>query len=177
MRDRRLPGSFEVAMDAVNSGTGKVVKAFTSYKSREDFFRETACLHKRNFYEIISGDCTNYFDIEHYSPSQFSRDGTPTDDRLATTIATIHAAAMACGAALAADPSLLDHVVVTTASRMVDGVWKHSFHMNFYAVGFRINYGALHVFARYLSGLDILQATNDKMQPMSLVDASVYGRD
>jgi hypothetical protein len=164
-------------MDAVNSGTGKVVKAFTCYKSPEDFFRETACLPKRNFYEIISSSCAMYFDIEHYSPSQFSGDGTPTDDRLATTIATIRAAAMARWAALAADPSPLDHVVVTTASRMVGGVWKHSYHILFYAIGFRINYGALRAFARYLSGLDTLQATNAKMQPMSLVDASVYSRD
>jgi len=179
MRDQRPPGSFEIAIDAVKRGTGRVVKAFTSYPSPQDFFRETACMPKRNFYEIISdgNPCCLYFDVEHYSPSQFNEDGTPTDDFLALILATIRAEAQAYWQALAADPSPLDRVVVTTASRMVGGVWKHSYHIMYYAIGFRSNCGVLRAFARHLSSLDILQGKNAKMQPMSLIDTSVYSKD
>ena len=175
MRDKRPPGSFEVAIDAVKRGTSSVVKAFTSYESHEDFFRETACLSQRNFYEIISdGDpCSMYFDIDHYCPSQFNEDGTLTDDKLAQTIATIRAEAIAHWPALAADPSPLDHVMVATASRMAGGVYKHLYNLIWPHVGFRNNCGALHIFARDLSSLDTLQAKNAKMHPMSLIDTSV----
>jgi len=70
MRDKRPLGSFEVALDALQRGTGKVVKHFTYFDSHENFFRETACTAQRNFYEIISdgNPCCLYFDVEHYSP-------------------------------------------------------------------------------------------------------------
>ena len=91
MQEKRPPGSFEVAMDALKYGTDKVVKSFTYFDSREDFFRETAYTVHRNFYEIIpAGDpCCLYFDVEHYSNSQFHTDGSPSDNKLAITVATI----------------------------------------------------------------------------------------
>jgi len=167
MRDKRPLGSFEVAMDAVQRGPGKVVKHFTYFDSHENFFRETACTTQRNFYEIIldGNPCCLYFDVEHYSQSQFNEDGTPTDDKLALTVATIRAEAIAHWPALAADPWPLDHVVVTTATRMAGGVYKHSYHLIWPHVGFRNNCGALRIFASHLSSLDTLQATNAKMQP------------
>ena len=54
MRDKRPLGSFEVALDALQRGTGKVVNHFTYFDSHESFFAETACTAQRNFYEIIS---------------------------------------------------------------------------------------------------------------------------
>jgi len=57
MQEKRPLGSFEVAMDAIQHGTDKVVKSFTYFDSRDDFFRETAYTVHRNFYEIIpAGD-------------------------------------------------------------------------------------------------------------------------
>jgi len=72
MRDKRLPGGFEVALDALQRGNGKVVKHFTYFDSHENFFRETACTFQRNFYEIISDGNPYglYFDVEQYSPRQ-----------------------------------------------------------------------------------------------------------
>ena len=101
--------------------------------------------------------------MEFYSQSQLNEDGTPTDDELAHTIATIRAEAIAHWPALVVDPSPLDHVVVKTTSRMVGGVWKYSYHLNWPLAGFRNNCGALRIFARHLSSLDPLQATNAKM--------------
>jgi len=91
MQEKRPLGSFEVAMDAIQHGTDKVVESFTYFDSRDDFFRETSYTVHRNFYEIIpAGDpCCLYFDVEHYSPSQLHADGSPSDNKLAITIATI----------------------------------------------------------------------------------------
>ena len=91
MQEKRPLGSFEVAMDAIQHGTDKVVKIFTYFDSRDDFFRETVYTVQRNFYEIIpAGDpCCLYFDVEHYSPSKFHADDSPLDNKLAMTVATI----------------------------------------------------------------------------------------
>ena len=96
--------------------TDKVVKSYTYFDSRDDFFRETAYTVHRIFYEIIpAGDpyCL-YFDVEHYSPSQFHADGSPSDN---ITVATICYEAKCQWPELAVNPSPLDQVVVTTASR------------------------------------------------------------
>jgi len=41
--------SFKVAMDAIQHGTDKVVKSFTYFDSRDDFFRETAYTVNQKF--------------------------------------------------------------------------------------------------------------------------------
>jgi len=57
MQEKCPLGSFEVAMDAIQHGTDKVVKSVTYFDSRDDFFRETAYTVLWNFYEIIpAGD-------------------------------------------------------------------------------------------------------------------------
>jgi len=149
MQEKRPLGSFEVAMDAIQHGTDKVVKSFTYFDSRDDFFRETAYTVHRNFDEIIpAGDpCCPYFDVEHYSPSQFYADGSPSDNKLAITIATICHEAKCQWPELAVNHSPLDQVVMTTASRSAGAVCKHSFCMNFARVGFVNNHGALCTFA------------------------------
>ena len=179
MQEKRPLGSFEVAMDAIQHGTDKVVKSFTYFDSRDDFFRETAYTVHRNFYEIIpAGDpCCLYFDVEHYSPSQFHADGSPSDNKLAITVATICYEAKCQWPELAVNPSPLDQVVVTTASRSAGAAYKHSFHINFPHVGFINNHGALRAFARHLSSLDALQAMSANFQPMALIDTSVYSRN
>ena len=179
MQEKRPLGSFEVAMDAIQHGTDKVVKSFTYFDSRDDFFRETAYTVHRNFYEIIpAGDpCCLYFDVEHYSPSQFHADGSPSDNKLAITVATICYEAKCQWPELAVNPSPLDQVVVTTASRSAGAAYKHSFHINFPRVGFINNHGALRAFARHLSSLDALQAMSANFQPMALIDTSVYSRN
>jgi len=179
MQEKRPLGSFEVAMDAIQHGTDKVVKSFTYFDSRDDFFREIAYTVHRNFYEIIpAGDpCCLYFDVEHYSPSQFHADGSPSDNKLAITVATICYEAKCQWPELAVNPSPLDQVVVTTASRSAGAVYKHSFHINFPRVGFINNHGALRAFARHLSSLDALQAMSANFQPMALIDTSVYSRN
>jgi len=127
MQEKRHLGSFEVAMDAIQHGTDKVVKSFTYFDSRDDFFRETAYTVHRNFYEFIpTGDpCCLYFDVEHFSPSQFHADGSPSDNKLAITITTICHEAKCQWPELAVNPSPLDQVVVTTASRSAGAVYKH----------------------------------------------------
>jgi len=91
MQEKRPLGSFEVAMDAIKHGKEQVVKSFTYFDSRDDFSYERAYAAHRNFYEIFSaGDlCCLYFEVEHYSPNQFYVDGSPSDNKLAITIATI----------------------------------------------------------------------------------------
>ena len=49
MQEKRPLGSFEVAMDAIQHGTDKVVKSFTYFDLRDDFFRETSYTVHRNF--------------------------------------------------------------------------------------------------------------------------------
>jgi len=120
MQEERPLGSFEVAMDAIQHGTDKVVKSFTYSDSRDDSFRETAYTVHQNFYEIISaGDpCGLYFDVEHYSPSQFHADGSLSDNKLAITIVTICHEAKCQWPELGVNPSPLEQVVVTTASKV-----------------------------------------------------------
>ena len=117
------------------------------------------------------------FDVEHYSNSQFHIDGSPSDNKLAITIPTICHEAKSQWPELAVNPSPLDQVVVTTASRSAGAVYKHSFHIKFPLEGFVNNYGALRTFARHLSNLDVLQAMNANLQPMALIDTSVYSRN
>jgi len=177
---KRPPGSFEIAYDAISKRDGKKVKHFTWFSSRVAFFQETALHVKRNFYEIIPEEnprCTLYFDVEHYCPSQFNDDGTLSDDKLESTIKTVQEEAMTRWPALQEQPWLLDHVIVTISSRIDGGVYKHSFHISFPRIGFEKNTGALKNFARHLQSLDVMQATNAKMEPMSLVDTSVYSRN
>jgi len=132
------------------------VKNFTYFDPRDNFFRETTYTVYQNFYEIIpAGDpCCLYFDVEHYSPSQFHVDGYPSDNKLAITTATICHEAKCQWPELAVNPSPLEQVVVTTASRSAGAVHKHSFHINFLRVGFINNHGALRTFAQHLSSLD-----------------------
>jgi len=131
-------------MDAIQHGTDKVVKSFTYFDSRNDFFRETAYNVYRNFYEIILADdpCCLYFDVEHFSPSQFRADGSPSDNKLAITIATICYEAKCQWPELAENPSPLDQEVVTTASRSAGAVYKHSFHFIFQVWGSSIITGS-----------------------------------
>lgn len=149
MKDNRPEGSFAVARDII----GKYPKKrFMFYKSPEDFFRETADEDHRNFYEIILVDqpCTLYFDIEHCTAGKFINDGSPSDDKLAITIKTIREEAKARWPCLAMDPSPLDNVVVTTASRMTGEVFRHSYHIVLPEIGFSRNSGELYTFAKYL---------------------------
>jgi len=129
--------SFEVAMDTIQHGTDKVVKSFKYFDSRDDFFRETVYTVDRNFYEIIlAGDpCCLYFDVEHYSHSQFHADGSPSDNKLAITVATICYEAKWQWPELVTNPSPLDQVVVTTASRSAGASYKHSFTLTFHVWG------------------------------------------
>jgi len=179
MQEKCPLGSFEVARDAIQRGTDKVVKNFTYFDSRDNFFRETAYTVHWNFYEIVpAGDpCCLYFDVEHYSPSQFHANGSPSGNKLAITIATICHKANCQWPELAVNPSPLDRVVVTTASRSAGAVYKHSFHINFPRVGFINKHGALRTFARHLNSLDALQEISAKFQPMALIDTSVYRRN
>ena len=73
MQKKRPLGSFEVAMDAIQHGTDKVVKSFTYFDSRDHFFRETAYTVHRNFYEIIpAGDpCCLYLMLNTTLPVSF----------------------------------------------------------------------------------------------------------
>jgi len=123
MQEKCSPGSFEVAMDVIQHGSDKVMKSFTYFDSRDDFFRETAYTVHRNFYEVIpAGDpCC----VEHYSPSQIHADCSPSDNKLAITIATICHEAKCQWPELALNSSPLDQVVVTIASRSVGAVYKH----------------------------------------------------
>jgi len=68
-------------------------------------------------------------------------------------------------------------VVVITASRSAGAVHKHSFYINFPLVGFINNHRALRTFARHVSSLDALQAMSENIQPMALIDTSVYSRN
>jgi hypothetical protein len=176
MQDNCPEGSFAVARDIIGKYPKKIYMIF---KSHEDFFRETADEDHRNFYEIILVDkpCTLYFDIEHCTAGKFNEDGSPSDDKLPSTIKTICEEAKAWWLCLAVDPSPLDNVVVTTASRMTGAVFKHSYHIVFPEIGFSSNSGELKTFAKYLKNLDTMQANNIKLEPTSLIDTSVYSKD
>jgi len=113
MQEKCSPGSFEVAMDVIQHGSDKVTKSFTCFDSRDDFFRETAYTVHRNFYEIIPAG------------SQIHADCSPSDNKLAITIATICYEAKCQWPELALNSSPLDQVVVTTASRSAGAVYKH----------------------------------------------------
>jgi hypothetical protein len=176
MQDNCPEGSFAVARDIIGKYPKKIYMIF---KSHEDFFRETADEDHRNFYEIILVDkpCTLYFDIEHCTAGKFNEDGSPSDDKLPSTIKTICEEAKAWWLCLAVDPSPLDNVVVTTASRMTGAVFKHSYHIVFPEIGFSSNSGELKTFAKHLKNLDTMQANNIKLEPTSLIDTSVYSKD
>jgi hypothetical protein len=171
-------GGFAVSMDIVGLYPAK---EFTFFDSPEDFFCETANEKRRNFYEIILADkpCTLYFDIDHYTAGKFDKDGSLSDDKLATIIETIRDEAKTRWPSLAsaAGASPLDNVVVTTASRFTGEVYKHSFHILFVKIGFSSNYGELKNFATHLKKLDNMQAKNAKLQPTSLIDTNVYNKD
>lgn len=83
------PGSFAVAVDKPGGTPGSTT--FTYYESAEHFFMETADKEERNYYEIIlkNQPCTMYFDINHYTQSQFKKDGTIEDDKLDSIVETI----------------------------------------------------------------------------------------
>jgi hypothetical protein len=66
MRRERPDVAFEVAEDIPG---GRGAKRFTFFASVEEFFKSTAHLHQRCFYEILAETqhVVLYFDVEHYT--------------------------------------------------------------------------------------------------------------
>ena len=82
MRRERPDVAFEVAEDIPGRGGAK---RFAFFASSEEFFKWTAHLHQRCFYEILADQqpVVLYFDVEHYT------EVVDSDDMLQQTIDVI----------------------------------------------------------------------------------------
>lgn len=167
MRQRTKTLAFEVSTDTGPTGS----KAYMTFPNIRAFFRETALLGTRNFYEIIPPNtpCCLYFDLEHYTATSAS------DNRLNSTVSAISAALADRWPDM--PTTCAQHVVILDGSRSTNNSYKHSFHLIFPRIGFDCNHGQLRIMAKQLSTLPNMQACGRNGRPQSLLDAGVYTRN
>jgi hypothetical protein len=167
MRLERPDVAFEAAEDIPG---GRGAKRFTFFASAEEFFKWTAHLHQRCFYEILADQqpVVLYFDVEHYT------EGLDGDDKLQQTIDVIKTQLQKEWAEVR--PEDLQPVVMT-ASRPSHGRFKHSFHLLFRNIGFRCNHGILKKWVKKIALLPELQGLNSKSVASSVIDTTVYSRN
>ena len=142
-------------------------KCFTFVASSEEFFKWTAHLHQRCFYEILADQqpVVLYFDVEHYT------EGVDGDDKLQQTIEAIQMQVRKKWAEVR--PEDLQPVVMTV-SRPSLGRFKHSFHLLFRNIGFSCNHGILKKWVKKIALLPELQGLNSKGVVSSVIDTKVY---
>jgi hypothetical protein len=167
MRRERPDVAFEVAEDIPGKSGAK---RFTFFASSEEFFKWTAHLHQRCFYEILADQqpVVLYFDVEHYT------EGVDGDDKLQQTIDVIKTQLQKEWAEVR--PEDLQPVVMT-ASRPSHGRFKHSFHLLFRNIGFSYNHGILQTWVKKIALLPELQGLNKKGVAASVIDTTVYHRN
>jgi hypothetical protein len=167
MRLERPDVAFEAAKDIPGGGGAK---RFTFFASAEEFFKSTAHLHQRCFYEILADQqpVVLYFDVEHYT------EGADGDDKLQQTIDVIKTQVRKKWAEVR--PEDLQPVVMT-ASRPSLGRFKHSFHLLFRNIGFSCNHGILQTWVKKIALLPELQGLNRKGVASSVIDTTVYSRN
>jgi hypothetical protein len=178
----KVGDSLQISMDKLPENgiiPKKNSKRFTYYDTSENYYMTTARSSVRHDYEIITGKCCLYFDIEHCTPGQFKSSGEPEDDKLEIIVKTICQQAEAQWPQLIAGPlgAPLEKIIITTSSRHYKDVYKHSFHVNFPLIGFEKNWGNMKVFVENIAALDIITGKGDKMEKKSMVDDAVYTKN
>jgi hypothetical protein len=177
MQGKKAPGSFPVAVDYLRAD-GKVSKSFTFFDSATVFFRQTANMDQKNFYELIERDQWTklYLDIEHYVDPEAH--GEPSGIEQAIRVvkeALLHN----WKEKFEGDESMINDVLILTASRHMDGCskYKHSYHVIFPQIYFYGNTGLMKKLINSLQTNPMLEAKGKKGEPICMIDGNVYHID